>query len=74
MVACPLARYPMREQAIEIRELVELYRDDPELSPDKFSGMDYLASLLEYLQTKTDGELAAEVRAFCRTNPFFPFR
>ena len=65
---------PRRFTATEIRELVELFRDDPELSPEKFSGMDYLASLLEYLQTKTDGELAAEVRAFCRTNPFFPFR
>ena len=56
----------------EIRELVELFRDDPELTLEKFSGMDYLAAMLEYLESKSDQDIAAEVRAFCRANPFFP--
>ena len=63
-----------RFTASEIRELVELFRDDSELTPEKFSGMDYLAALLEHLGTKSDEELAAEVRAYCRANPFFPLR
>ncbi len=63
-----------RYTASEIRELVELFRDDPEISPEKFSGMAFLAALLEYLESKTDSDIAAEVRAFCRANPFFPLR
>ncbi len=60
--------------APEIRELVELFRDDPEISPEKFSGMAYLATMLEDLETKTDSDIAAVARAFCRANPFFPLR
>ncbi len=60
--------------ASEIRELVELFRDDPEISPEKFSGMAFLATLLEDLESKTDSNLAAEVRAYYRANPFFPLR
>ena len=60
--------------ASEIRELVELFRDDPEISPEKFSGMAYLATMLEDLESKTDSDIAAVARAICRANPFFPLR
>ena len=70
-----MSRQPLRRfTAPEIRELVELFRDDPELTPEKFSGMDYIAAMLEYLESKSDQDIAAEVRAFCRANPFFPLR
>ena len=64
---------PRKYSVDEIQGIVDLFRDSPDISPEKFSGMEYLASILRYCESKTEEDIAAEVRAFCRANPFFPF-
>nr|WP_322624512.1 hypothetical protein [uncultured Flavobacterium sp.] len=46
----------------EVRELVELLRHNPDLSPEKFSGMLELVQILAHFETMTDDEIASEVR------------
>jgi len=60
--------------ASDVQEIVELLRDDPDISPEKFEGMAFLAEILKCLESKTDADIDRDVRAFCRNNPFFPFR
>jgi hypothetical protein len=66
----PIRRY----SAADVQEFVELFRDSPDMSPEKFSGMEYLAAILRHFESKTEDDIAAEVSAFCRKNPFFPIR
>lgn len=69
MIAKPIRTYT----ASEVHGIVELFRASPDVSPEKFSGMEYLANILTYYESKTEGDIAAEVREFCHANPFFPF-
>ena len=64
---------PWKYSVDEIQGIIDLFRDCPDISPEKFSGMEYLTSILRYYESKTEEDIAAEVRAFCRANPFFPF-
>lgn len=49
--------------ASEVREIVELLRNDPDMSEEKFSGMEALSDILSYFEEKTDAEIEAEVKA-----------
>ena len=64
---------PRKYSVDEINGIVDLFRDSPDISPEKFSGMEYLANILAYFESKTEEDIAVEVRAFCCANPFFPF-
>ena len=64
---------PRKYSVDEIHGIVDLFRDSPDISPEKFAGMKYLAGILAYFESKSEEDIAAEVRAFCRANPFFPF-
>ena len=50
----------------EVKELVELIRHDPDLSPDRFAGMLELVQLLAHYENMTDEEIEAEVRSVYR--------
>lgn len=55
--------------ASEVREIVELLRDSPELSAEKFSGMEHLADILAHFEAKTDADIEAEALAAYRAKP-----
>lgn len=52
--------------ASEVREIIELLRDDPDMSAEKFSGMEALADILTYFEDKTDADIEAQVKATYR--------
>lgn len=52
--------------ASEVREIIELLRDAPELSAEKFSGMEHLADILMHFEEKTDADIETEVQAAYR--------
>jgi hypothetical protein len=53
---------PRRYSVSDVRELVELFRDDPDILPQKFEGMLEVANLLAYFEQMTDEEIEAETR------------
>lgn len=65
-----MSNKPIRTYAAsEVREIVELLRDDPELSAEKVSGMEFLADILSYFEVKTDVDIEAEALAAYRAEP-----
>ena len=63
-------RTPIRTYtASDVREIVELLRNDPEMSAEKFSGMEQLADILTHFEGMTEAGIEAEVRAICHTEP-----
>ena len=52
--------------ASEVRQIVEMHRDDPDMSVEKFSGMEHLAGILSHFEHKTDVDIEAEVKATYR--------
>ena len=54
--------------ADDVREIVELLRDDPDMSPEEFSGMDHLAEILKHFEGKTAADIEAECRDFFRSD------
>jgi hypothetical protein len=48
----------------EIRELVEIMRNDPNLSSEKFSGMEFVASAFERFKHMGNDDLQAMVRNY----------
>lgn len=53
--------------ASEVREIVELHRDDPDISSDKFSGMELLADILKHFELMTDADIEAEFKGYLRS-------
>ncbi len=52
--------------ASEVLQIVELLRDDPDMSEEKFSGMEHLVGILSHFEHKTDAEIEAEVKSTYR--------
>ena len=53
--------------AADVREIVELLRNDPDMSAEKFSGMERLADILKYFEGMTEADIEAEVQNFFRS-------
>ncbi len=53
--------------ASEVREIVELHRDDPDISAEKFSGMEQLADILKHFEGKTDADIEEEFKGLLRS-------
>ena len=47
--------------ANEVYEIVELLRDSHEVSAEHLSGMERLAEILKYFETKTDEDIETEI-------------
>ncbi len=54
--------------ADDVRAIVDLLRDDPDMSAEKFSGMDRLAEILKHFEGKTAADIEAECRDFFRSD------
>ena len=52
--------------AKDIREIVELMRGQPEISQEKFSGMEFIATACERFQHMNETELEEIVRYYYR--------
>ncbi len=48
--------------ASHIREVIEIFRNAPEVSAEKFSGMEFVASLCRQLETTSDDDIEQAVR------------
>jgi hypothetical protein len=53
--------------ASEIREIVEMFRDDPDVSSEKFSGMEFVADALKDSEAMSDTDIEENVRRFIRS-------
>ena len=53
--------------ADDVREIVELLDNDPDMSEEKFSGMERLAEILKHFEGKTEVNIEAECRDFFRS-------
>jgi hypothetical protein len=53
--------------ANDVRKMVELHRGDPDISAEKFSGMEQLADILKHFETMTDDDIEAEFQTFLRS-------
>ena len=63
----PLVTKKRAYTAGEIREIVELFRDDPDVSLEKFSGMEFLADVLKHFETMSDSDIEEKVRHLIRS-------
>lgn len=50
----------------EVRELVDLFKDDPEMPPERYAGMALIAAMLEEFETKSDADIEQLVLRYCR--------
>ncbi|MBF0562332.1 MAG: hypothetical protein HQL37_09980 [Alphaproteobacteria bacterium] len=64
----PVDKPSRRYSAADVREIVEVFRDAPDISPEKFSGMLGVAKILEHYETMTDQEIINEIRHFRRAS------
>ncbi len=48
--------------AKDIRELVELLRNSPDISPEKFAGMEFVASACEQFERMPEGNIEQMVK------------
>jgi len=53
--------------AADVREIVELLLNDPDMSAEKFSGMERLADILKYFEGMTEANIEAEFQDFFRS-------
>mgnify|MGYP005673972641 FL=1 len=53
--------------AADVREIVELLRNDPDMSAEKFSGMERLADILKYFEGMTEADIEEELQNFFRS-------
>lgn len=53
--------------ASDVGEIVELLRDDPEMSEEQFSGMERLADILKHFEGMTAADIEAEAQDFFRS-------
>jgi hypothetical protein len=48
--------------ASDIREFVEIFRNSPDVTPEKFSGMEFIANLCRQMETMSDEDIVHEVK------------
>lgn len=48
--------------AANIREMIEIFRNAPEVSAEKFSGMEFVASLCRQLESMSDDDIEQGAR------------
>jgi hypothetical protein len=53
--------------ADDVRQIVEILRSDPEISPEVFQGVELLADILKQFETMTEADIEAEVQAHLRS-------
>lgn len=51
----------------EVRELVDLFKDTPDVSPERYSGMAFVADALELFETMSEADIGAWVRRHSRS-------
>ncbi len=52
--------------ASEVHEIVGLFQDDPELTAEKLSGMEFIADVLSHFEEMTETDIEEEVRTYYR--------
>jgi len=50
--------------AKDIRGLVELFRNSPDISPEKFAGMEFVASACEQFERMSEGDIEQMVKRY----------
>lgn len=53
--------------ASEVRELVDLLNDSPDVSPERYRGMAFVAEALELFETMSEADIEVWVRRHSRS-------